>query len=84
MQFITLHELKIRYIGYALEFYKGTREQLAKDLGISRRSLTKYMNEAIEKGYNITKSHKMFTELGLPTNEYRLKHADEIINRERL
>lgn len=87
----TLKEVVIEYIYKVLEENDFVRNKTARQLDISTRTITNYIYDMRKMGLYIPKynqDNKYIAECRMysifPSNEYRLKYRNEMLNRDSL
>lgn len=74
---MTLDEVKLRYVRYALHINGGNRVKTAEYLGVSLRGIRNYINKMKEAGlYEHNYADDLAIDFRFPTNEQRLEYLD--------
>lgn len=79
-------EGRFEIINEVLEKYNGNRMKTAEHLNISTRTLRGHISKMKDENIEvcppeINKSDREFMKSIFPSNKYRLKHLDDMINR---
>jgi len=96
-RFQKIEHVKLQYFADVLNLFDGNKAKTARELGISCRTARNYVNRCRELGIHALSardnsikgdridSEKTSDEYDLkifPTNEYRLKYRDDMLNRD--